>query len=277
MSDMIRDEQLSARFARVTRVVDDLDWAEVEARARAIATPTDVVQRREERRARGKIALVGAAVLMATLVAAPALGLPQRIVKLLFSDAEPAPPRTELAFSTLDRGAPPGLETGVIPGTARKAFEVALPQGVRATLWVAPTANGGHCQMLQLADADGRSRGASGPGCDDRVNATGSGLTVPGPITARGIERGPVVVDGHATIAEASSAIIRFEDRTETEIPLTWISQPIDAGFFVYGVPPANWEPGHLPTQLLYVDSDGNTVGRQHRLPLDQLLERAHG
>lgn len=281
MSETVHDEQLALRFAGVTRTVDDLDWAEVEARAHALGVRDTVVRQpeqvRQARRPRGKVALAAAAVLLATLVVAPALGLPQKVVELLFSDAELATPRTELAFSTLDRGAPPGLETGVIPGTARKAFEVTLPQGARATLWVAPTAKGGHCEMLQLVDADGRSRGASGPGCDDRTNATGSGLTVPGPITPRGIERGPVVVEGHATLADASTALIRFEDGTETEVPLTWISEPIDAGFFVYGVPPANWEPGHLPTQLLYVDSDGNIVGQQHQLKLDQLLKLAHG
>ena len=278
MSESAHNERLRARFAGVMCAVDDLglDWSDVEARADAITLRTNLVGQRPKQRWRPrKVVLIVAGLLMGALVAAPALGLPERVVELLFSDAEPAPARTELAFSTLDRSAPPGLETGVIPGTARKGFEVALPQGARATLWVAPTAKGGHCQMLQLVDAEGRPRGASGPGCDDRANATGVGLTVPGPITPRGIELGPVVVDGHTTLVDANSAIIRFEDKTEALIPLVWISDPIDAGFFLYGVPPANWKRGHLPTQLQFVDTEGNSVGEQHRITLDQFLERA--
>lgn len=272
MNELVKDGQLAARFARMTEFVGEADWAEVESRAHALAARSDVVQVRAPRFSSRKFALVGVAALLA--VAAPAFGLPQRVVKL-FSAAEPAPPRTELLFSTLDRGAPPGLETGVIARTARKAFEVELPEGVRGTLWVAPTAKGGHCELLQLIGADGRPRGTSGPGCDDRANATGVGLTVPGPITPRGIDLGPVVVDGHTTLADASSAIIRFEDKTETVIPLVWISDPIDAGFFVYGVPPANWKRGRLPTHLQYVDMEGNAVGEQHSIALGQFLDRA--
>ncbi|HEX5798844.1 MAG TPA: hypothetical protein VFY02_01960, partial [Gaiellaceae bacterium] len=271
MTDTL-DQQLASRFGRLARAVDEPDWAEVEARADAIARRTATVHRRKPQRSLRKLALAGAVVVVATLIAGPAFGVPQRVADLLFSSAEPAPARTELAFSTLDRGAPAGLETGVIPRSTRKAFEVALPQGARAILWVAPTAKGGHCRMVQLVDGDGRSRGGSGPGCDDRLNATGVGLTVPGPVTQRGVERGPVVVEGHATTRAATAAIVRFEDSAEVDIALTWISEPIDAGFFVYGVPPANWEPGRLPTELRFVDAEGNRVGQQHRIALERIL-----
>lgn len=220
---------------------------------------------REGRRTVPRFAFLGAAVLIATLVVAPALGLPQRLIKL-FSNGEPAPPRTELAFSTLDRGAPSSLETGVIPGTARKALDVALPEGARATLWVAPTAKGGFCEMLELMDSARHPRGGSGPGCDDRANVTGYGVTIPGPIGRQGIERGPVVVTGYTNIRDAQRAVIRFENGAEAQIRLMWISEPIDAGFFIYGVPPANWEPGLLPSELRYLDADGNVIGEQHAL-----------
>lgn len=207
--------------------------------------------------------VVAIIVVAVVTVTAPALGLQHTITDWL--RAEKAPPATELAFSTLDEGAPPGLETGVIPGTARKAFDVALPEGARATLWLAPTAKGGFCMMLELVDFQGRKRGRAGPGCDDRPNAAGYGLTIPGPISRDGlIERGPVVIYGHVNIKAATKAIIRFEDGTATELPLTRISSPIDAGFFVYGVPATNWKPAHRPTQLRYVDQDGNGVGEAY-------------
>jgi hypothetical protein len=266
------DDMLVERFSRIGHSEEQPSWNEVEERARALALLSRATQPRQRTWTRRvqRAALVPAAILAAILVAAPALGLPQRVSKL-FSSGEAAPPRTQLSFSTLDRGAPQSLATGVIPATARRAFEVELSQGARGILWVAPTANGGFCEMLQLVDADGTSRGGSGPGCDNRRDATGYGVTIPGPVTPSGIQRGPVVVSGYATIAEAESAVIRFEDGTETKIALTWISAPIDAGFFVYGVAAANWESGRLPTSVRYVAADGHLVGDEHAIHLGPL------
>jgi hypothetical protein len=279
-----RDPSVIARLSAANPIPDEVvsevvasNWSD-ELLARVLADPAaarnDAVSsrwaRRERRRAVPGVALLGATVLIATLVAAPALGLPQALIRL-FSSGDPAPPRTEHAFSSLDRGAPAALETGVIAGTARKALEVALPEGGRATLWVAPTAQGGFCEMLELVDAAQQPRGASGPGCDNRANVTGSGVTIPGPIGRKGIERGPVVVTGYSNIDSARRVVVRFEDNTETAIPLTWISEPIDAGLFVYGVRPANWEPGRLPSELRFENGAGDLVGKPHVLRLGPL------
>lgn len=211
-----------------------------------------------------RLALLAIAVLIGTLIAAPALGLPQRLIQL-FSGGKPASGRVELAFSTLDRGAPAGLESGVIPGTARKALDARLPEGARARLWVAPTANGGFCELIELVDATG-PRGASGPGCESRANVTGYGLTIPGPVGRRGIVRGPVALSGYVNIRRAERAAIQFEDGTEVQMRLTWISEPIAAAFFVYGVPRRNWEPGRRPSELRYLDAEANVVGARHAI-----------
>jgi hypothetical protein len=208
--------------------------------------------------------------LVATVIVAPALGVPQRLAKL-FSSGEPAPPRTEQQFSTLDRGAPPGLETRVLPGTARKALEEQLAEGVRATLWVAPTARGGVCEMIEFVDARGRQRGGSGPGCDDRRGTTSYGLAI-SKLDGEGIAAGPAVVDGRATIDSAAAALIEFEDGTVAELPLTWISEPIDAGFFVYGIPLTHRKVGHLPSKVRFVDADGDPVGETHTLRLAEFI-----
>lgn len=222
-----------------------------------------------------RLALVAAMAAIASIIALPALGLPQKVVKL-FTSGEPAPARTEILFSTLDRGAPPGLETRVIPGSARKAFDASLPEGATATLWLAPTADGGFCELIQLSGADGRLRGGAGPGCATRDTATGFGMIVPGPITPRGVAEGPLVVDGQATTEEAVAALIRFEDGTTAQAPLTWISQPIDAGFFVFGVPRSNWQAGHLPLEAQFVDSNGDAVGKPSQFGLQEVM-RAQG
>jgi hypothetical protein len=246
------DEELRQRFAALV-AADGGDWGDVVRRAR--------------RKRMLPVAAVVAVFLVAVALATAASGL-ERVVIDWF-ETEQAAPRTELAFSTLDEGAPPGLETRVIPGTARKAFDVALPEGMRATVWLAPTAGGGFCELMKFFDADGSSRGAVGPGCDDRRGATGFGFAIPGPISRDGvIERGPVVIDGRATISDAAASIIRFQDGREVEIPLTWVSKPIDAGFFVYGVPPANWKPGRQPVELRYIDVQGNVLGRTFAISL---------
>jgi hypothetical protein len=81
-----------------------------------------------------------------------------------------------------------------------------------------------------------------------------------------------VVVSGHANVDETVTAVILFQDGERAEIPLTWISEPIDAGFFVYGLPPARWKPGRLPTELRYVDAEGNTVGQAHPISFAHLM-----
>jgi hypothetical protein len=254
------DRMLAERLAPFAASAHGADW-------------NDVV-RRAQRGGRARVVVAGVAAALAVAVAAPAFGLHRTVVDWL--TAEPAPEREELAFSSLDESAPPGLETGVIPGTARKAFDAALPEGMRARVWLAPTAGGGHCKLIRFFAADGRKRGGVGPGCDDRRNATGYGVSIPGPVSAEGvIERGPVVIDGHATIRDATAAVIQFQDGTETEIPLTWVSKPIDAGFFVYGVPPANWEPGRRPVEVRFVGARGDTVGQTFTPRIGLPLPRA--
>lgn len=268
MSDT-RDEQLlRQRFAPLRTVADQPDWVDVRQRAQVFMTASAAPRLRSP--VRWPLALAVALGLLAIVAASPALGVPQRLAKL-FSSGEPAPPDTERQFSTLDRGAPPGLETRVLPGTARKALEEQLPEGARATLWVAPTARGGVCEMIEFIDARGRPRGGSGPGCDDRRGVTTYGLAI-SKLNGEGIAAGPAVVDGRATIDSASAAVIEFEDGTVTELPLTWISEPIDAGFFVYGIPPTHRKLGHLPSKVRFVDRNGDRVGEAHTLPLAQFI-----
>lgn len=98
------DRVFAERLAEFAASADEADW--------------DDVVRRARHKGRAPIVAVVVASLLAVAVASPAFGL-QRIVIDWFT-TEPASPRTEVAFSTLDKGAPPGLETRVIPGTAGK-------------------------------------------------------------------------------------------------------------------------------------------------------------
>jgi hypothetical protein len=60
-------------------------------------------------------------------------------------------------------------------------------------------------------------------------------------------------------------------------LPLTWVSQPIDVGFFVFGVPDANWTRGHLPVDVRFVDAEDETVGEPRQLGLRRFLDDVRG
>jgi AcrR family transcriptional regulator len=262
------EQMLLERFRSLARDAADPDWTEVQdlastLRSGAAGAPPPGRARRS--------LLIAAVAAIAVVVAVPALGLPQRMVNL-FESGERAPAKTERLFSTLDRGAPPGLETHVIPGTARKALTAALPEGATATLWLAPTSKGGYCELIDLFRADGVSRGGAGPGCSGGDGEPGFGMIAPGPVSREGVLEGPLVVHGHVRDKAAVAARIRFENGTSVDRPLTWISEPIDAGFFVFGVSPSNWRAGQLPLDAQFVDANGDAVGRRVELGLLKVM-----
>jgi hypothetical protein len=263
------DTMLAQRFHALVYDVRDPSWEDVEHRAERVALPR--VPGSETRRRRFVLA---AAVAGTLVLAIPALGLPQRVAKL-FEEGARAPMRTERLFSTLDRGAPAGLETHVIPGSARKALETVLPGAYEATLWLAPTRDGGYCELIEINDRRGNARGSAGPGCTGARAAPGFGMVVPGPVDRDGVVEGPLVIHGHTRERSAVSARILFEDGSNAVATLTWISEPIDAGFFVYGAPEAHWRKGALPTAAELLDAQGSVVGRWVALGLLQaMIER---
>jgi hypothetical protein len=238
-------DELQQRFAALATPADDADWLEV----RRLAAP---------RRARAvRVGLLAAALAVAIGLATPAFGLGDKVVRL-FGGGEPAPPRVEQSFATLDVGAPPGMKTGVIAEQTRK---IVLPNGV--ALWIAPTKAGGFCLFVV----------GGGGGCDaDRTLEFSPSFSIAGPITPDGvIRRGPVLISGSTTLADAASVEIRFDDGDSTTVPVVWVSAPIGAGFFGYDVPAPHWATGHRPVLLILRDGDGKELRRDAgtlRVPL---------
>jgi hypothetical protein len=253
------EQMLSERFRSLAHDAVDPDWTEVQALASTHRSMATGPPRRGRAR---RYLLIAVVATIAFVVAVPALGVPQRVANL-FEIGDRAPVHTERLFSTLDRGAPPGLETHVIPRTARKALTAALPEGATATLWLAPTSKGGYCELIDLFRADGVSRGGAGPACTGGDGEPGFGMIAPGPVSREGVLEGPLVVHGHIRDKAAVAARIRFENGTSADRPLTWISEPIDAGFFVFGAPRSNWRAGQLPLDAQFVDANGDAVGRR--------------
>jgi hypothetical protein len=206
-----------------------------------------------------------AAIALAALVVAPALGLHRQFVD--FWDSESAPDRVETSFADLDIGAPPGMAPGVIADQARRVLRRRVSDRHIVTIWAAPTKAGGFCSHAQIREISGGSRGGSG-GCDrDRVLGLAPGVTIPGPISPDGtIQREPVIIDGHVAIEDAETVEVRFQNGEAERIPLVWISEPIDAAFFAYEVPREHWRAGFRPTAVIARDGDGRELAREEVL-----------
>lgn len=238
------------RFSIFVNRGDDSDWADVRRRAG-----------RGRRRSRLLVLAVLAAAAVA--IAAPALGLSGKIVHL-FGSSEPAPARVEESFASLDVGAPPGMATGVIAEQTRKVLDQPIGDEKRAVLWIAPTKVGGFCMTLGLGRVDSAPHELGG-GCDhDRALPFSLGLSAPGPISRTGkVLRGPILFSGSALIDEGRTVAFEFEDGKQATVPVVWVSEPIDAGFFVYAVPEEHWVEGRRPTMATLKDDEGKALARQ--------------
>ena len=252
---------LAERFAALVTTTDDSDWREVERRAYAPRGHT-----------RLWLAAAAAVLLAAAIaVATPALGLGGKLVQL-FSSGEPAPTRIVRSFETMDVGAPPGMETRVIAGETRKAFEADVGFGLEAVVWVAPTRLGGYCTHVELR-LNGEPKGG-GAGCLSDRNSLSRlpeerrhfsiGKIIPGPITREGrLLRGPFILDGDVWNRAATHVELRFDDGEQDRVPVIWVTKPIDAGFFLYSVPSTHWADGHEPAVAILRDKDGRELARQ--------------
>ncbi|MBD0330781.1 MAG: hypothetical protein ICV64_11850 [Thermoleophilia bacterium] len=238
------DELLRARFA-VLATDDHGDWDDVRRRAR----------RRPSRR---RLALALAA-LAAIAVTAPAFGLHRQALDWFRQEA--APPRTQLEFLQLGVGAPPGMDPQVVPNSARRVL-VARLDGRERTLWVAPTRRGGFCVSWSgLGGGCIADRGpplASPPERRREVNPLALDVTV-------GRDRSWAVtfLAGSVLDDRVERLVVEHADGERVEVPLVWVSPPIDAGFYLYDVPDRRRSEAHRPTAVTGLGGDGEVVTRK--------------
>lgn len=246
MSDL-----LEARFNRVQNDSEG-DWHDV--------------LRRAGRRGRRRRLAVASAVLLGVIVLVPA-ALALRTTIIDFLQSEPAPRPLVLDFAAQDVGAPPGLENRVIYNETRKIFDRTIDGGQVLTLWVAPNRRGGFCMALV------GPRHPGGFGCLWAKRAPLSPTTeIRGPITRGGvIKGGPFLIWGTAGIDHAETIELRYQDGAVENQPLTWVSKPIDAAFFLFDIGQPHWQEGHQPDRLVLRDGKGSELWSEpvrFRLPL---------
>jgi hypothetical protein len=248
-------DPLVERFSVLANSVDDSDWLDVRRRAGV-----------EKRRRPFWVVIAVVLTVIAVLLATPAAGLRGRIVQL-FEENEPAPTRVVRAFETFDLGVPANMRApGVIAGQTRLVLRLAVPPDREAVLWVAPTKRGSFCKMVAVRQV-GTGGGGGGGGCVSPEFPFSPGMAIPGPWSTSGeILRPPVLLYGSVQLEAAVALEVRYADEARVQVPLTWVSKPIDAAFFVYSIPRAHWAEGHRPSALVVLDAEGRTLVRDTRL-----------
>jgi hypothetical protein len=194
---------------------------------------------------------VCALIAVSTVVAVtPAFGLHDLLLDLVgartpvaFDRTEPAPPEIKRFFLEIGQHAPPGMDPGVLPDEARKiTFRGA--GGQKRVLWIAPTRTGGFCSMLV-----GAGGGCVTKSTERRQGALGE---VGGSYsTARGLQPRIVEIDGHVYSPAVATLTLEFQDGSSLPLPFVYVSSPIEAGFFIAGIPPDHQRQGEWPTKVV--------------------------
>jgi len=240
------DEALIRRFDGLVVGADDADWNDVERRYAA--------ERRRGAVRRGMAVVVG---LAAVGLAAPAFGLPGAVID--WFSAEPASPRVQLQFSELP-AVTAGGRSNVESEGARTVTRV-RHDGTTFVLSVAPTSSGGFC--YQWTDLLG--------GCHRRTQPPETRPDRDHYLLGASWSSNPAgvveLISGSVVAPSTDTLIAELADGRELEMPFTWVSAPINAGFYLFFPPPVNETRGHEVTAIKALDSGGRVLARQLIVP----------
>ena len=188
----------------------------VDLRRQLHAAAKRQLQRRRRRRVYGITTLT--ALIVVSVASAYALGHP--IID--FGNAAIGPKTVIDDFSSLDVAAPSGMAPGVIADQVRSIPGLYVG-GKPYTLWVAPTKQGGYCDTS---------------GCiANRSSLAGHiDITESGNKTLTGVSQinDPFIESG------GDRLVLSYEDGTSDDVPFVWVTEPINAGFFVFDIPEAH-------------------------------------
>jgi hypothetical protein len=212
-------------------------FRELPAETRAVQR-AELVARVAAPSRRPLVAAIAAA--CAVLLATPAFAFRAGIVD--FWAAEPAPERVQLQFERMRTAFGTGPDP--IPANAREVTAITL-DGERLPLWVAPTETGGFCWSWH------------------HVGACGADGVQLGLVSLQSDGGGPAWAAGTVTVKEAAQIEVRYEDGSVAPVPFVWVSEPIDAGFVLFDVPPQNEREGHRPVEFVALDADGRELASQ--------------
>lgn len=245
------DDLLRERFVAATATTTPADWLDVRRQARLLGY-------RARRTAPWTYVAVAAALAAAAAVVAPVFGLTGTIIP--FFGTATAPQNVVATFSKMSQIGN-GDGPGAIASQARDVYVFRLAGGDH-TLSLTPTAGGSFCWVI--TDFSGGCRTiltAHGPYKPGEVDPVRIGLTF-SDIPVPTMKQEPVLIGGNLRASDADRLQIEFEDGQQQTIPFVWVSEPIDAGFFLYELPHDRWQAGKRPIALALYGSDGKLLSR---------------
>jgi hypothetical protein len=189
-------------------------------------------------------------VVLAILVATPALALRRQMVDFVAS--EPAPQRIQVDFDsfgahTAEARAKFGGPNFAPEGPAREVMQVRI-DGEMRPLWVVPLKEGGFCHRLHF--------GMSCLTAEDNVRV---GPVASGGLMTEGSE-GMDWIEGRVSDESVQEVELVYQDGERVTLPFVWVSPPIDAGFFAYDIPAEREQPGSLAVAVIGLDGEGDEV-----------------
>jgi hypothetical protein len=209
---------------------DDGDW-------------TDVVRRARRTHHRRQIYAAAALTALVVVGVASAYALGHPIVD--FGKAQKGSTKIVDDFGSMDVGAPPGMAPGVLAHQARRIPGLRL-NGKKFNLWVAPTKHGGFCD-------------ASGCISDRRTLAGRIGVTTVGNKGNTGV----AWINGDFIDGRGERLELSYADGSRDEIPFVWVNAPINAGFFVFGIPREHQGRAARPVTITLFDGGGKVLARE--------------
>jgi hypothetical protein len=227
-----RENALRASLSGFANAREDGDWSDVLRRTRTAS----------RRRIVGAVGV--AAVVIAGTASAFALVHPS----IDFLSAQKGPDNVVTDFGKIAVSAPPGWPVGTVePDQTRQITTVTL-DGVAHVLYLAPATAGGFCE--EWSNTGGTDcTGARRTSGDNQIGVATSGRSLIG-----------TFVSGWFFQQAGARIEISFADGATDEIPFVWVTDPINAGFFIYRVSDAH---DGRPTSLALYGDNGDVIARQ--------------
>lgn len=213
---------------------DGPDWADVLRRSS-----------RATRRIRAVQAVALFAVVVAGVASAYALGHPV----IDFNKAQHAGTRQVNDFGSMEVAAPRGMAPGVLPHQTRRITSVRIDGKVH-TLYVAPTKQGGFC--FEWTGSGGGCRADPHDKYAERIDPGGLEGT-----------HGLAVLEGSFFQPNGDRLTMTFKDGATADVPFTWVTAPISAGFYLYRVPDRHRAAATRAVSLALYGKDGKLLDRE--------------
>lgn len=221
-----------------------LDWGEVQRRAGATRRHRDLTWKQ-----------IAFAIVLLLVVAAPAFAFRHEVID--FFTSSPSPRRVVNEFGQMEVSSFPPAAPGVLPHRARVITTIPAGSG-RATLSVAPTKDGGYCDLWTLHGLEPIA--GTGPECWQKQR---SGPRVLGTFSYGELTQGEGVDEVFGSVRRSDVSVrLHYADGSSSEIDYVWVTAPINAGFFFYEVPTRNHAPGRWPVSLT-VSAEGHVLAAE--------------